>query len=158
LDRFCILIVTAGSILVALTGESIMGLLDIQLSLAMCALFVPLAMGVFGKPLGQLSGLLPMLLGLTAWLLREGFQRFLVPISRLEELQESDPAQYADMLYPSFVESELGQSLFGNLATYYASIPADIQGLVASILGYFIAQGLIRFGWATKTEYIAEEI
>ncbi len=135
-----------------MTGESIISLLDIQLSLAMCTLFVPLTMGVFGKPLGQLSGYLPMLLGGAAWSLREVFQRFVVPISALEELQAKDPAQFAQMQYPQYVAEQLAGNAFKLPAEWYASVPADIQGLVASFLAYFLAQQLIRMGWGHRTQ------
>jgi solute:Na+ symporter, SSS family len=158
LDRFCILIVTAGSVMVALTGESIMGLLDIQLSLAMCALFVPLAMGVFGKPLGQLSGVLPMIVGFSVWSMRECFQRFVIPLSKLEQLKTDDPQQYADVMYPAFVQTEWGGGFLGNMGSIYAMIPADIQGLLAAIGAYFAAQAMIRAGWGKRKEFIAEDI
>lgn len=151
LDRFCILVVTVGSIGAAMTGESILGLLDIQLSLAMCTLFVPLTMGVFGKPLGQLSGYLPMLLGGLAWSAREGFQRFIVPIGGLEKLRESDPQKFSSMEYPAYVASQLEGNPIGKLVEIYAFFPADVQGLLFSFLAYFLAQRLIRAGFGHRT-------
>lgn len=151
LDRFCILVVTAGSIAAAMSGESILGLLDIQLSLVMCTLFVPLTMGVFGSPLGQLSGYLPMIVGGVVWSLRECFQRFWIRADALTSLQESNPDQYAKMLYPDFVHEQFAGNALQTLATYYAYIPADIQGLIASILAYFVAQKLIRMGLGHRT-------
>lgn len=156
LDRFCILVVTAGSIGVALSGESIMGLLDIQLSIAMCSLFVPLVMGVFGKPLGQLSGWLPMVAGLLFWSCRETFQRFIYPIKDFVEGQESGAIAEA-MQYPEYVSS-IATGALKPIISAYAWIPPDIQGLGASFIAYFVAQLLIRRGFATKTEYIAEDI
>ncbi len=150
LDRFCILVVTAGSIAAAMTGESIIGLLDIQLSLAMCTLFVPLTMGVFGKPLGQISGYLPMVVGGVVWSLREVFQRYVVPISELEKLANDDPAKYGEMLFPEFVADQWN-GVLGSIGSMYAYIPADIQGLIASFVAYFVAQQLIRAGLAHRT-------
>jgi Na+/pantothenate symporter len=67
-ERLCVVLVSLGSIAVALAGGSLMKLLDVSLSIQLSALFVPMAMGLYGRPRGQLSAVLSMLLGFGAWL------------------------------------------------------------------------------------------
>lgn len=156
LDRFCILIVTAGSVAVALAGESIMGLLDIQLSLAMCTLFVPLSMGVLGKPLGPMSGYLPMIVGGFVWLAREGFHRFVFPESTFERLVSEQPEKYASMVYPHFVHDQMNGAFLQDLAYAYSFVPSDVQGLIASFGAYLVAQQLIRMKLASSHDPVSD--
>ncbi len=135
LDRICVLIVTIGSVATAFSGKSIMSLLDIQLSVAMVALFVPLVMGIFGKPRGQLSGILPMVLGGSVWLLRFLFEEFYIE-------PQGDLAHYPTLVFNTMIQSGYG-STWSFLGKYYAEIPADIQGLVMSFAGYFIGQKIL---------------
>lgn len=130
LDRICVILVTIGSVIVAFSGESIMGLLDLQLSIAMVALFVPLAMGVFSRPRNEASGLLAMFLGVAVWGLRYAFETYWLP--------SPEGVSYAN--YPSFVYDSLGAGLLSPIAYWYATIPADIQGLIMSFAGYYIGQ------------------
>lgn len=138
LDRVCVIAVTVGSVLVAFSGESIMALLDIQLSLAMCTLFVPLLMGVVGTPRGQISGYLPMIVGGLVWVARFAFERWGVPI----------PDEFAgNQTYPQYVADIVGRGMVPHLrplAWIYAEIPADIQGLIASFAAYGVGQWIRR--------------
>lgn len=133
LDRVCVVLVTIGSVILAFSGESIMGLLDIQLSIAMVALFVPLLMGVFSRPRNEICGLLAMLVGGAVWGLRYAYEFFwLVP-----------PEDLSYARYPEFVFDKLGGSdggILAHLGYWYSVIPADIQGLVMSFVGYYIGQ------------------
>jgi len=45
-----------------------MELLDVALSIQLVALFVPVVMGIYGRPRGQLPAVLSMLMGFGAWL------------------------------------------------------------------------------------------
>lgn len=114
-----------------------MGLLDIQLSLAMVCMFTPLVMGVFGKPRGELSGYLPMVVGGLVWLSRFLFERMVAP-----------HPEGSDLAYPTHVAQSFAQAGYPgpvtNAAWLFAEIPADILGLVASIAAYFLAQAITR--------------
>ncbi len=137
LDRVCVFIVTVGSVIVAFSGESIMGLLDIQLSLAMVCMFTPLVMGVFGKPRSELSGYLPMVVGGLVWLSRFLFERAVAP-----------HPEGSDLAYPTHVAQAFAQAGYPSPVTtaawLFAEIPADILGLLASIAAYFVAQAIAR--------------
>jgi hypothetical protein len=67
-DRLCVAVVSLGGIAMAMWGKSLMELLDVALSIQLVALFVPVTMGIYGRPRGQLPGVLSMLLGFGAWL------------------------------------------------------------------------------------------
>ncbi len=139
LDRLCVVAVTLGAIAMAFTGESIMGLLDIQLSLAMVTLFVPLVMGLWGKPRGELAGFLPMFLGGSCWLARYLLEKILLPLP-------PEVAQLQD--YPHYIAGQFPAERVGTLAHQVlhlvALVPADVVGLVASFSGYFLGQWLCR--------------
>jgi solute:Na+ symporter, SSS family len=67
-DRLCVVLVSLGGIALAMWGTSLMDLLDVALSIQLVALFVPVVMGIYGRPRGVLPGVLSMLAGFTAWL------------------------------------------------------------------------------------------
>lgn len=66
-DRLSVVLVSLGGISVAMLGESLMGLLDIALSIQLSALFVPVVCGIYGRPKNQACCVLAMLFGCTAW-------------------------------------------------------------------------------------------
>lgn len=66
-ERLCVVLVSLGGVLMALWGKSLMELLDVALSIQLVALFVPLVMGIYGRPRGEWPGVLSMLLGFGAW-------------------------------------------------------------------------------------------
>jgi hypothetical protein len=51
-----------------------MQLLDVALSIQLVALFVPVLMGIYGRPRGNLPAILAMLLGFGAWLVTFGIE------------------------------------------------------------------------------------
>lgn len=67
-ERLSVVLVSLGSVGVAMWGKSLMELLDVSLSIQLAALFVPVVMGIYGRPRGQLPAVLSMLLGFGAWL------------------------------------------------------------------------------------------
>lgn len=67
-DRLCVVLVSLGGITLAMWGKSLMELLDVALSIQLVALFVPVLMGIYGRPRGSLPAVLSMLLGFGAWL------------------------------------------------------------------------------------------
>ena len=66
-NRLSVVLVSLGGISVAMLGESLMGLLDIALSIQLSALFVPVLCGIYGRPKNQACCVLAMLFGFTAW-------------------------------------------------------------------------------------------
>jgi solute:Na+ symporter, SSS family len=133
LDRLCVLLISLGGLAMAFSGESIMGLLDIQLSLAMVALFVPLAMGIYGRPRGQLAATLSMAFGAGLWLLRFVFEKIVAMPD------DSGFEEYADFVAHRFSPEQYG-SFVNTLAYVFALIPADLYGLAAAFGGYFLGQ------------------
>jgi solute:Na+ symporter, SSS family len=67
-DRLCVVLVSLGGIALAMWGKSLMELLDVALSIQLVALFVPVLMGIYGRPRGALPAVLSMVLGFGAWL------------------------------------------------------------------------------------------
>lgn len=67
-DRLSVGLVSLGGIGLALLGESLMGLLDIALSIQLSALFVPVVCGLYGRPRNQACCVLAMLGGFAVWL------------------------------------------------------------------------------------------
>lgn len=67
-DRLCVVVVSLGGVAMALGGKSLMELLDVTLSVQLAALFVPVVMGIYGRPRGPWAAVLSMLLGFSAWL------------------------------------------------------------------------------------------
>jgi len=67
-DRLCVLLVSLGGVAMALCGKSLMQLLDVALSIQL-TVFVPVVMGIYGRPRGPLPAVFSMGLGFTAWLL-----------------------------------------------------------------------------------------
>jgi Na+/proline symporter len=61
-------LVSLGGVAMAMCGKSLMQLLDVALSIQLTALFVPVLMGIYGRPRGPLPAVLAMLLGFSAWL------------------------------------------------------------------------------------------
>jgi SSS family solute:Na+ symporter len=66
-DRLCVVLVSFGGIALALWGKSLMELLDVALSIQLVALFVPVVMGVYGRPRGPRPAVFSMLMGFAAW-------------------------------------------------------------------------------------------
>lgn len=73
-DRLCVVLVSAGGVVLALQGQGMMELLDMALSIQLVALFIPVVMGIYGKPRGQASAVLAMSLGFSTWLIKFGLE------------------------------------------------------------------------------------
>lgn len=111
-DRLSVLFVSCGGIALAMQDKSLMGLLDMALSIQLTALFVPVMMGLYGKPRSQMSGVLAMIFGFFTWLVT-----------------------YANELIQDGADAE---TYFAHLTT----LPSDFYGLGASVFGYFLGQKL----------------
>ena len=66
-DRLSVVAVSLGGIGLALLGESLMGLLDIALSIQLSALFLPVLFGLYGRPRNQACCVLAMTAGFFVW-------------------------------------------------------------------------------------------
>lgn len=136
IDRLCVLFCGAGGIALAFRGERIMGLLDISLSAALVGLFVPLLMGLYGRPKGQLCAVLAMSLGTATWLARYLLEEAFL---QLPESAAEAGVEYANFVVQIYSVERIG-SVPSSLLYWFALIPADISGLAASFLGYFLGQ------------------
>ena len=58
-----------------------MELLDVALSIQLVALFVPVVMGIYGRPRSEWAGVLSMLLGFGAWLVTVSVEHVASPES-----------------------------------------------------------------------------
>lgn len=70
LDRISVFLISLGGIALTFLEQTKMQLLDLAIALTLVALFVPLWMGLYGRPKSEWSAMLAMLLGLGAFLLR----------------------------------------------------------------------------------------
>ena len=80
-DRLCVVLVSLGGIALAMWGKSLMELLDVALSIQLVALFVPVVMGIYGRPRSEWAGVLSMLLGFGAWLVTVSVEHVASPES-----------------------------------------------------------------------------
>ena len=73
-DRLSVVLVSIGGLCIAMLGESLMGLLDIALSIQLTALFVPVLFGIYGQRRNQTCCVLAMLFGFFAWSVTHGIE------------------------------------------------------------------------------------
>lgn len=137
LDRGCVLLVTLGGLALAYSGESIMGLLDISLSIALVALFIPLAMGIYGKPRGEMSAVLAMWCGFGVWIVRYAAESIFYVIP------DDSPLEYHEYL-ASLLPATMSGGFLEQLVLWFGMIPGDLQGLTASLAGYYLGQWICR--------------
>lgn len=135
-DRLCVVFVCAGGVALAMAGESLMGLLDIALSIHLVALFIPVAMGIYGRPRGELSAVLAMTFGFTAWALRFVTEKVLLPIPG--ELNEKYD-YYNEFLADHFPIEGLRAA-----ASSWAVIPEDFYGFGFCLFGYLLGQQILK--------------
>jgi len=136
LDRVCVVLISMGGLILAYSGQDKMALLDLALSMQLVAMFVPMWLGLYGRPKHQLSAILPMVLGigffLLRWLPENVFlaqpEEFVFPAGAAGE----NYGDYLATLYPAY----------GGILRDLCTIPADIYGVGAAILGYMFAQWL----------------
>lgn len=130
-DRMCVVIVAAGGVGLTFIGESLLGLLDIALSIAMVALFVPVVGAIYGKPRGELSALLATSFGFATWIVGYLVQNvFFLP-----------PNGFGG-LYHEYIGSLLAPGWLQTIVTNWAKVPLSMSGLALSLFGYFLGQYL----------------
>lgn len=135
-DRFCVVIVSAGGVVLAMAGESLMGLLDIALSIHLVALFIPVAMGIYGKPRGELSAVLAMIFGFVAWAVRFLTEKVFLPVP--EHLSETYE-YYHDYLAAEFPVESLRAAV-----SSLAVVPEDFYGFGFCAVGYLLGQQILK--------------
>ena len=126
-ERAAVATMVIGGLLFAFSGEHILELLEWSLSVLLVGLFVPLLMGLFGKPKGELSGFLAILCGAGVWLLRVLMEYQFLPLT--------SEAEKAGMGYAEFIQANHSGILY-----VIAVIPDALWGVGASFLGYWIGQ------------------
>lgn len=129
LDRFCVFLISMGGLALAFSGQSKMALLDLALSMQLVALFIPLTMGLYGRPRTAWAAVLAMVFGIACFMARWlPEQIFLVQ----PESFEGEYPDYVAQLYPA------SAGLLRDILT----IPADLYGFGASLVGYFVGQSI----------------
>ncbi|QDU63256.1 putative transporter [Planctomycetes bacterium Pan216] len=120
IDRLVVCAVVIAAISLAFSGRSIFELLEQTLSLLLVALVVPLVMGVYGKPRGELSAILAMLFGAVVWFGWSLGQDLIAAPEMLDSDQET------------------------GIVSRLVAIPAALVGLASSFLGYVVGQAFHR--------------
>ncbi len=133
LDRLCVFLISMGGLSLAFTGQSKMELLDLALSMQLVALYIPLHLGLYGRPRSTLCAIGPMLVGIgffmTRWL----------PENVLLAAPEDFEGAYGDYL-ATFFDSPVMKGLIRDWAT----VPDALYGLGASFITYFIMQAIFH--------------
>jgi solute:Na+ symporter, SSS family len=135
-DRLCVVLVSIGGVVLALQGQGMMELLDMALSIQLVALFIPVAMGIYGKPRGELSAVLAMSFGFTAWAIRFLTEQVFLPMP--EHLADTYE-YYHDYLGAAFPVESLRTA-----ASYVAVIPEDFYGFGFCVFGYLLGQQILK--------------
>jgi Na+/proline symporter len=110
-ERACVIAVMIGSLVAAFSGESVMGLLEISLVIVMVALFVPMCVCLFARTVVPWTGVASMLAGSLVWGCHVAVQEWLP-----QDLASS------------------GTSIGMSALQRYLAVPAEIQGLLASLI------------------------
>jgi solute:Na+ symporter, SSS family len=114
-QQICAVAVTIGSVMAAMSGESVMGLLEISLASVLVSLFVPMCWCLFGQPVGPATGIVPMLIGPLVWGIRSSAEAW----------------QPVDTWPPSWA--------------WYGVVPAEIQGLLVSVIAAWCVNRWLRW-------------
>jgi Na+/proline symporter len=139
-DRLAVMLVTLASVVTAFSGRTILELLELSLSVALVSLFVPLVVGLFGKPRGETAAILAMVLGTVVWLARELMEGVLLT------QPDSGPAagisywEHVAALYPA----ERVGGVTSSLIYGFALLPSAVSGTAASVIGYVAGDLLSR--------------
>lgn len=110
-ERACVIAVMIGSLVAAFSGESVMGLLEISLVIVMVALFVPMCVCLFARTVVPWTGVASMLAGSLVWGCHVAVEEWLP-----QDLASS------------------GTSIGVSALQWYLAVPAEIQGLLASLI------------------------
>jgi len=131
-EQWCAFAVTVGSLMAAFSGQSVMGLLELSLASVLVSLFVPMCLCLFSNPSTPWSGIVPMLVGPAVWGTKLTWDAW--NLSSSESLATNNPD------FPA----QLSWFAWPNWGQYYGIIPAEIQGLLASVLAMLVAETIAR--------------
>ncbi|MBA4032394.1 MAG: sodium:solute symporter [Planctomyces sp.] len=130
LDRACVVLISMCALGMALyfkDGEK-MSLLDLALSMQLVGLFVPVTMGLYGRPRSAWSGIAPIMVGIFFYFLRWVPEEIMFPLV-------SNPDQVEFIPYVS--------ANYGKFAGDLMALDASLLGLVFSLLTYVGIQALL---------------
>lgn len=131
-DRLAVMLVTLASVVTAFSGRTILELLELSLSIALVSLFVPLVVGLHGRPRGELAAILAMVLGTVVWLARELMEGALLAQPESSLAAGVGYPEYVAGLYPvARVGAPVSSLIYG-----FALLPSAVSGTAASVIGY----------------------
>lgn len=133
LDRLCVFLISMGGLTLAFSSKSKMELLDLALSLQLVALYVPLHLGLYGRPRSKYCASATMLVGIGMFLIRW------LP----ENLLLTAPGDFEGD-YHEFIASLVTTPWLSNLLYWFYIVPDALHGLVASLVTYFVVQYIYR--------------
>lgn len=129
LERSCVFLVSMGGLALAYTGQSIMQLLDLALSLQLVALFVPLSMAIYGRPKSPVSGVAAMLAGAVVFFVYFGAEYYFTSVVESRGL---------DITWDAYLVQQV--PALRSIMPIVILFPSDLCGFAASILAYNICQ------------------
>ncbi len=83
LQRLGVLLITAASIALALSGRSAMELVEDAYAMSLVGMFVPFVIGIYAKQVSSRAAIASMLVGIASWLVHvvQGWEGFAEPWS-----------------------------------------------------------------------------
>lgn len=129
-EQWCAFAVTVGSLLAAFSGQSVMGLLELSLASVLVSLFVPMCLCLFRTPLTPWAGILPMIVGPAVWGMKLAWDAWNPSFGESMAIQNQN------------LSDQLSWFSWTYWGQYYGIIPAEIQGLLASILTMVTAEAI----------------
>ncbi|GIX04400.1 MAG: sodium:solute symporter [Planctomycetaceae bacterium] len=132
-ERLCVVLISLGGLMLAYSGRSIIGLLDITLSLHLVALFIPMAAALYGRPRTAYAAIIPMTVGAGLYFVRMLVELFvsLYVEHRGLELSWSD---YLQQQLPACA----------TWVAWYALWTEEAQGFLGGIVAYILVQWWYR--------------
>jgi len=129
LERSCVFLVSMGGLVLAYTGQSIMELLDLALSLQLVALFVPMSMAIYGRPRSAAAGIAAMVVGAVVFGLYFATEYYCTGVVESQRL---------DLSWDAYLVQQL--PFLGPLMPWITLFPSDMWGFTSSILAYLVCQ------------------
>uniref|UniRef100_A0A7C2K2T8 Sodium:solute symporter n=1 Tax=Schlesneria paludicola TaxID=360056 RepID=A0A7C2K2T8_9PLAN len=131
LDRLCVFLISMGGLSLAFSGQSKMELLDLALSMQLVALYIPLHMGLYGRPRSQWCALIPMILGISCFMARW------LPENVFLVQPDNFQGEYGD-----YIASLIASLAWKGILRDLFMMPDSLYGLGASLIGYLLAQAI----------------
>lgn len=132
-QRLCVFVVSVAGIVMAFSGESIIGLLELSIGMTLVGLFIPLVAGIYLHWRSELAAILAMVVGTLVWLIRIVPEEF----AFLFWGEPAESMEYADLLWNTLQTWNLPG--FIRNAVYIAFIvPGELNGTLASAVAYVV--------------------